>query len=106
LSLDRLGEFYVETGEYDRALPLLEQALSIRRQILPQGHVDIATSLHRLATCYAGLGDGVRARALWEEAAPLFERTEGPISPRGWGHTIAGQLAYVAGDYAHAALEF
>jgi CHAT domain-containing protein/tetratricopeptide (TPR) repeat protein len=102
LMLDRLGEVYQENGECDRARPLLERALAIRRQILPKGHVDIATSLYRLATCYVGLGEPARARPLLEEAVPIFEHTEGPIDPMGWGFCIEAELAYADGNYARA----
>src|SRR5262245_56052516 len=43
-------------GKYDAALPLAERALAIREKVLGNDHLDVATSLHRLAVIYREKG--------------------------------------------------
>jgi tetratricopeptide (TPR) repeat protein len=51
-SLSNLAALYEAKGEYERALPLHEQALEMMREALPLGHPEIATSLSNLAFLY------------------------------------------------------
>lgn len=44
--LHQLGKSYLSLGELDSAGPLLKKSLSMRTELLPAGHPDIAASLH------------------------------------------------------------
>ncbi|MDT9342477.1 tetratricopeptide repeat protein, partial [Trichodesmium erythraeum 21-75] len=48
---DEAFELYKQ-GKYDEAVPLLEQSLKIRLQLLGAEHPDVATSLNNLAFLY------------------------------------------------------
>ena len=52
-------------GKYDEAVPLLEQSLKIRQQVLGAEHPDVATSLNNLAELY-------NAKGRYTEAKPLY----------------------------------
>ncbi len=68
---------YVEPGE---AVGLLDRALEIRRQILPDEDLGIASTLNGLARLYADLGDRARAR---DHFADVLQRLEAVV---GTGH--------------------
>jgi tetratricopeptide (TPR) repeat protein len=55
-TLHYLAAVYKAKGEYDRALPLYEEALKIVRKALPPGHPDITTCLNSLVKCYESMG--------------------------------------------------
>ena len=61
---DKAIELYKQ-GKYDEAVPLLEQSLKIRQQILGAEHPDVAASLNNLATLY-------RVQGRYTEAEPLL----------------------------------
>jgi tetratricopeptide (TPR) repeat protein len=60
-------EEYYEQGLFKQALPLAEEALRIRTEILGEKHPDTLTSLNNLAIIYQYLGR-------LSEALPLFEK--------------------------------
>jgi tetratricopeptide (TPR) repeat protein len=62
-SLHNLADLCQSKGEYDRALPLYEEALEMKRAALPSGHPDIARSLNNLAGLYHAKGEYDRALA-------------------------------------------
>ncbi len=46
--LDVVGRVYHKLGLYDRAVPLLEESLELRRQVLGRENSDVSENLHRL----------------------------------------------------------
>ncbi len=50
-----LGESLIRSGPADECLPLLQEALSIREQILPDGHWEIAKAQGVLSSCQTAL---------------------------------------------------
>jgi tetratricopeptide (TPR) repeat protein/CHAT domain-containing protein len=76
-NLHALGHVYNETDRCARALPLLEEALEIRRGLLPDLHPDIAATLSALATSYQALGRHADAEQLLREALEV-EKVVGP----------------------------
>jgi tetratricopeptide (TPR) repeat protein len=55
-----------QAGRYGEAIPIAEEALRIRRDLLPENHPDVAQSLHNLAETY-------RNQGRYREAEPLFQ---------------------------------
>ena len=51
--LDVIGRIHTYLGQYDRAKPLLREALAIRRTLHGEQHADVATSLESLAEATA-----------------------------------------------------
>ncbi len=70
-SLSYLAELYRSMGQYDRALPLYESALEIRKSELGDRHPFTATSLNNLALLYNSMGQYDRALPLYEAALEI-----------------------------------
>ena len=66
-SLSELAALYRFQQRHDEALPLLQQALKIRQQLLPSHHVDISINLYHLADIY-------RQQQRYGKAEPLFQQ--------------------------------
>lgn len=102
-SVTALATMYTNKGEYDRALPLCEEALAMRRILLPPQHPDIATSLNHLASPLNSKGEYDRALPLYEEALVIRRAALAPQHP-----DIANSLNNLAslyknkGDYKRA----
>ena len=80
-SLNSLAELYLSTGQYDRALPLHESALKIRKLELGDRHPDTAMSLNNLAALYASMGQYDRALPLHESALEIRKSELGDRHP-------------------------
>ena len=80
-ALDNLGRTYQALGDYPAAVPLLRQALEVRRAALGENHPDFAASLNNLGGAYFGMGDC--AAAVPTMAAPSTHRSTGsnPVHP-------------------------
>ncbi|MGD2108041.1 MAG: serine/threonine-protein kinase [Phycisphaerae bacterium] len=63
-----IGEVYHDLGLYQDAEPLLRSALAERRQLLGDGHLDVARSL-------ASLGSFLRDRSDYDEAIATYEES-------------------------------
>jgi tetratricopeptide (TPR) repeat protein len=71
-SLDGLGSLYAEELERPGdAIPLLEESLAIRRELLTDKHPALADGLHRLARARERLGLYVEALELFQEEAAI-----------------------------------
>ena len=55
--LNNLAALHRELGDYRAALPLLQQALAINKELLGEKHPHYALSLHNLGHAYRLLGD-------------------------------------------------
>jgi non-specific serine/threonine protein kinase/serine/threonine-protein kinase len=66
--MDTMGEVYRNLGLYDRATPLLENALSIRRHAVGDEHTQVADSLNHLGNLAFDKGDLVKAEKLFRQA--------------------------------------
>ncbi len=65
---DAIGTVYGNLGLFDQAVPLIDQALERRRELLGPGHVETAESQAHLAYVYWQQGR-------FDDAIPLFERS-------------------------------
>jgi serine/threonine protein kinase/tetratricopeptide (TPR) repeat protein len=79
--MDTIGSLYQSIGVYDRAQPLLEEALKLRRQTLGTEHIDVATSLHRLGLLMYLKGDHAASEPLCRDALAMRRRLLKPDHP-------------------------
>lgn len=97
-----MGHVYQNLGLYKQARPLLEEALSIRSNLLNEGH-DLANSMTGLAILLHEVGDYEAARPLHEEAIRIWKDAFGPNDPNvALGMTNLANLLKSAGDYESA----
>jgi tetratricopeptide (TPR) repeat protein len=72
-----LGHAFRSQGDLERARTNLEEALRIRRELLPAPHADLAEACNALALLYEKLGRRDEALALYRDAADQYERLHG-----------------------------
>ncbi|MCP3961609.1 MAG: serine/threonine protein kinase [bacterium] len=77
-----LGTASLKLGLYDQAMPLLEEALEMRRQILGAQHPVVGESLYHLAEILTLTGEYPRAEALLEEAVEIQRTASGDDNPK------------------------
>ncbi|HZS04344.1 MAG TPA: serine/threonine-protein kinase [Blastocatellia bacterium] len=75
--MNTMGNAYRSLGLYDRATPLLEEALKTRRQLFGNEHADVASTLHDLGMLRFDKGDYAGAEALHREALAIRRRRLG-----------------------------
>src|SRR5579871_6023083 len=68
------GYYLNERGFFAEAEPLYQEALKMRRNMLPEGHPDIALSLNNLAVLYKSQGRYTEAEPLYQEALGIFRK--------------------------------
>jgi CHAT domain-containing protein/tetratricopeptide (TPR) repeat protein len=74
-----LAELYLKAGDYERAGPLIERSLKIRRQNPGENDLEEAASLHQLAEFREELGEYSQAEILYEKARDI-RKGAGPKS--------------------------
>jgi tetratricopeptide (TPR) repeat protein len=100
--LDTIGNVYCTLGETEKAAPLLERALALRREALPPDDPDLAVSLHSLAWLHHQRGDYDRAEALYRDALAIRRRHEDAPVPLSTTLMCLGWLLTDLEDYADA----
>ena len=78
---NRLGEIYQSLEQYDRALPLLEDALAARRRVLGPASLETAASLENLGEVQNERGEFEAAEAFLREALEVEEKLLGNEHP-------------------------
>src|SRR5207302_1041994 len=81
ISLDDLAWLYQRIGQYDKALPLYEQALVIRKKVLGEEHPDYAQILNNLAVLNCKMGQYDKAQPLQEQALAIRKKVLGEEHP-------------------------
>ncbi|MCP4249280.1 MAG: serine/threonine protein kinase [bacterium] len=77
-----IGTVYERLARYDKAEPLLIEALRLRREQFDRPHVDISESLQSLAWLRHHQGQPAEAQALFTEALQMREQLLGDDHPR------------------------
>lgn len=70
---ETMGRMYRKAGFYEQALPLLEEAVDLRRQEYGNGDLRVASPLINLSNVLRELGENERAEPLIEEALRIQE---------------------------------
>ena len=90
-------------GRSHEALPLAQEALKIRQQILGMEHEDTAWSLFNLAAQYHAIGEYAKAEPLYRQALEILKKVPGENHAAFAGTVNNLALLYVAQrDYARA----
>ena len=76
-----IGEAYRGLGLHDRAQPLLEKSLELRRRVFGEEHPEVAESQEALGVLAQILGDLDRAEALHRQALATRRKLLGPDDP-------------------------
>ena len=99
--LDALGVAYRSLGQFEKAGPLLREALSLRRRVLGDEHVQVAESLHNLASLERELEHPAEAERLMRQAFAIQRRA----FPQGHRDLARGlnNFASLLGEKADAA---
>jgi eukaryotic-like serine/threonine-protein kinase len=85
LSAELLGlvaRLYFRLGFHDRAAPLLEKDLALRRRTYGDDSIEVAESLAQSSDLHHARGDYGRAQALRRQALDIDRRRLGPAHPR------------------------
>jgi hypothetical protein len=72
--LHELGVALQRRGDHEEAIVLFEEALAMRRRLLPADHPDIARSLDNLASSRSSQGEYAQGALLHEEALAMRRR--------------------------------
>jgi tetratricopeptide (TPR) repeat protein len=73
--LDKLAMAYSRRGDYGAAAAaLFSQVVDVRRRLLPEDHLDTASSLNNFANCLSSLGEYGKAVLLHENALVMKRR--------------------------------
>ena len=70
-----------QQGKFNEAIPLAQQALAIRKRILGENHLDVATNLSNLARLYRNQGRYTEAEPLYKQSLELYKRLLGENHP-------------------------
>ena len=98
--MDAMGRVYGNLGLNDRAKPLLEEALNIRKRVLGEKHLAVAESLYTLGTYHHHKGNYPAAELLFRQALALRKELLGrehPLVARSLGDL--GSLLSERGEY-------
>ena len=87
-----IGQVYMEMGELDSAAVFVERALSVRRDLYPEGHGDLAASYQTRGNLAAHQGRYDDAEADLRAALAMHRAEFGDIHPR-----VADNLVDLAG---------
>lgn len=97
-----LGKYYLDKGEYQRAVQPLRDALAIRRSFLGLKHADYAQSLNDLGVLYSHLHHYDQAERYLAEAAEVFKTATGAGLSYATCLGNLGALCHTKGDLARA----
>jgi tetratricopeptide (TPR) repeat protein len=98
--MDTMGRVYQSLGLFDRATPLLQDALARRRQLRGDAHPEVAASMNSLAAVLRDKGDYDVAEKLFRDALAIRRRALGPEHLE-VATTLnnLGTVLYAKGDY-------
>jgi eukaryotic-like serine/threonine-protein kinase len=101
--MDTIGGLYLAIGAYDRAQPLLADALELRRQTVGAEPLDVAESLHHLAALAYQKGDHAGSETMYREALQLRRSLLGPKSLKAADSMAElGRVLVARGKFAEA----
>jgi serine/threonine protein kinase/Tfp pilus assembly protein PilF len=78
--VDTMGDVYSSLGLFDRARPLLEEALRTRTQVFGASSLPVADTLHSLGLLLQSRGQDAESKPEFERSLAIYEKREGPAS--------------------------
>lgn len=78
--MDTIGRAYYRLGLYDGALPMLREALELRRLVLGNEHAEVAATMNNLALVLHAKGDFAAAEQLYRDSLAMRRRLFGEES--------------------------
>ncbi len=85
------GSLYAKQKQFDKAEPLIKQALEIHEHLYGPEHPKVAVDVNNLASLYLLQQKYAEAVRLYERALPIYAATYGANHPR--TNTVRGDLA-------------
>lgn len=76
--LAKVGAVYVSFGQFSRAKPLLDEALTLRQHLFPADHLDLAESWHHLGYFHQAQFDRAEAVQAYEKALAIRTKLLAP----------------------------
>gem|GEM_PF-1250405 len=101
--LHYLGSDYSQLGDSQQAIPLLKEALALRRKVLGPDHPDCGKTLNNLAGAFKDIGKYKEAEGLAVEALQLKEKKPGKETLEySNSQTTLVSILQIAGQYERA----
>ncbi len=85
------GSLYAKQKQFDKAEPLIKQALAVHEQLYGPDHPKVAVAVNNLASLYLLQEKYAEAAPLYARALPIYAATYGPSHPK--TNTVRGDLA-------------
>jgi tetratricopeptide (TPR) repeat protein len=101
--MDTMGTVYTSLGLYDQAVPLMQQALTKRRDLLGPQHLDVAQSLNNLGEALTRTSDYTESERDLRQALEIRRRQLGNNSAE-VAHTLSSlaDVLWSRGEYEQA----
>ncbi|MCB1034562.1 MAG: tetratricopeptide repeat protein [Acidobacteria bacterium] len=102
--LDTLGETYTNLGRVEKAMPLLERSLLLRRALAPPDAAAMAETLGHLGDAYSAAGRLERAEAYLRQALVTASSARPPLADAALGDLLAnlGEVLVLRHDHDRA----
>ena len=94
ISLNNLAALYLENNEYNKAEPLLDEAIKIEKSLFKENHPDTVASLNNIARVYQQQGRDNDAQRIFKQVLEIHNKHFGELNP----HT-ADIINNLAGTY-------
>ncbi len=78
--VDTMGDVYSSLGLFDRARPLLEEALRTRTQVFGASSLPVADTLRSLGLLLQSRGQDAESKPEFERSLAIYEKRDGPSS--------------------------
>jgi tetratricopeptide (TPR) repeat protein len=106
-TVNNLASVIANGGDFERALPLTQQAVALKRESLGPDHPDVAISLHNLSETLTELGRGEAALRAADEALDIVTKHGDPDTVEVvMSHHVRGDALFVLGRLDEAEAEF
>ena len=105
--LDTMGDVYSSLGIFDRAEPLLEEALRTRTRVFGPASLPVADTLRSLGLLLQSRGEDAKSEPAFRRALAIHEEKEGPASlPAAQLLNDLGNAENHLGDYRDAEVAY
>ncbi len=99
---DKLGWVCIESGKYPKALDAVQEALSLRKDILDPKHPDLALSYNNISGVYYSFGEYQKALKYNQTAIAIQEGSPDPSLDLAISYNNISGVYYSLGEYQQA----